>query len=280
MTESLFTISIVGFLAGFLFSMPIAGPISILITSNALKGRLRFCQLATLGSAVADFVYVFIAVFGLTKFYNWYKPAIPYILIVGAVFLFYIGYKVFKTHFDLENIEDKVKHAEIIKKQEKGAFYEGFMVNFLNPTLLINWLTSSFFVISFVTSIGYDMGGLYSMVDNNVKVMTPVDRNSAKMKTTHAYFKFEDSKALDKEVERQKAIEKPKYFPFLASTSYALALAFGSIVWFYLLSYILIHFRHKIKISIIHLIVRGLAVVLFLMGLYFGYTAVRTLLLS
>jgi threonine/homoserine/homoserine lactone efflux protein len=275
MTVSLFTISIVGFLAGFFFSMPIAGPISILITSNALKGRLRYCQLATLGSSVADFIYVFIAVFGLTRFYNWYKPGIPYVLLVGAVFLFYIGYKVFRTHFDLDNIEDKSKHAEKIKSQSKGAFYAGFMINFLNPTLLINWLTSSFFVISFVTSIGYDMGGLYSMVDNNVKVMNHAEGNKTEKKSEQPYFKFEGSKAMDKEVERQMESKKPAYFPLLASSAYAVALAFGSIVWFYLLAIILIHFRSKIKLSVIHFIVRGLAIILFLMGIYFGYTAIR-----
>jgi threonine/homoserine/homoserine lactone efflux protein len=66
MIESIITISITGLLAGFIFSMPIAGPISILITSNALKGRLRYCKLVSLGASFADFTYVFIAVFGLS----------------------------------------------------------------------------------------------------------------------------------------------------------------------------------------------------------------------
>lgn len=277
MTTSLFTISIVGFLAGFFFSMPIAGPISIIITSNALKGRLKFCQLATLGSSVADFIYVFIAVFGLTRFYSWYKPAIPYILIGGAFFLLYIGYKVFRTHFDLEQIEDKIKHAAMIKKQEKGAFYAGFMINFLNPTLLFSWLTSSFFIISFVTSIGYDMGGLYSMVDKNVQVMSHTNGKTIEKKTKRSYFQFDNSKALNEEIEHQKLDVRPAYFPLLASSLYALALAFGSIVWFYLLTLILIHFRLKIKLSIINFIVQGLGVFLCLIGIYFGYTAIRAL---
>ena len=51
MLESILTISIAGLLAGFIFSMPIAGPISILITSNALKGRLRYCNLVNLGAS-------------------------------------------------------------------------------------------------------------------------------------------------------------------------------------------------------------------------------------
>lgn len=277
MTESLFTISIVGFLAGFIFSMPIAGPISILITTNALNGRLRYCHQATIGSAIADFFYVFIAVFGLTKFYSWYKPAIPYVLMAGSIFLIFIGYKVFKTQIDLDHIEDKSKHSEKIKKQAKGAFYAGFMINLLNPTLLINWLTSSFFIISFATSIGYDMGGLYSMIDKNVQVIKNVDGKPVEKNKTAGYFKFDNSRGIDKESERQKVIVRPAYFPLLTSSVYAVALAFGSIVWFYLLAILLLRFRHKIKLGTVHFIVRGLGIILCLIGIYFGYTAVRAL---
>jgi threonine/homoserine/homoserine lactone efflux protein len=65
MSESLITISVTGLIAGFIFSMSIAGPISILITSNALKGKLKYCNLLTIGASFADLVYVFVAVFGL-----------------------------------------------------------------------------------------------------------------------------------------------------------------------------------------------------------------------
>ena len=75
MWESIITIAITGLFAGFIFAMPIAGPISILITSNALKGRLRYCNLVSLGASVADFTFVFIAVFGLTRLYSLYAPA-------------------------------------------------------------------------------------------------------------------------------------------------------------------------------------------------------------
>ena len=126
MTESLITISIVGLIAGFLFSMPIAGPISVLITSNALKGRVKFCKHATNGASLADFVYVFIAVFGLTNLYSWYKPVIPYVLIIGALFLIYLGIKIFKTKLDLEHIgEDEIPEAKL-KKRIKTDFGQDF----------------------------------------------------------------------------------------------------------------------------------------------------------
>src|SRR5674536_284082 len=95
MGESIITMSIAGLLAGFIFSMPIAGPISILITSNALKGRLRYCNLVNLGASIADFAYVFIAVYGLTKLYSFYKPIIPYIFSFGSLLLIYLGYKIY-----------------------------------------------------------------------------------------------------------------------------------------------------------------------------------------
>src|ERR1700727_1438165 len=102
--SSIITLSLVGLLVGFVFSMPIAGPISILVTSNALKGRIRYCRLAAVGSSLADFIYVFCAVFGMTRFYSFLKPIIPYVLIVGMGFLFYLGYKISHTKIDLDHI--------------------------------------------------------------------------------------------------------------------------------------------------------------------------------
>ena len=90
MSESLITISVAGLIAGFIFSMPIAGPISILVTSNALKGKLKYCNLLTIGASLADLFYVFIAVYGLTRFFSVYKPVIPYITGFGSLFIIFI----------------------------------------------------------------------------------------------------------------------------------------------------------------------------------------------
>ncbi|HAW59184.1 MAG TPA: hypothetical protein DCX03_09290, partial [Bacteroidales bacterium] len=70
MVSNFVTISIVGLLAGFVFSVPVAGPISILITSNALKGKFWYSLKAAIGASFADFFYVFISMLGLTHFYE------------------------------------------------------------------------------------------------------------------------------------------------------------------------------------------------------------------
>ena len=64
MTESIITISVAGLMAGIIFSMPIAGPISILITTNAIKGKASYCNRVNLGAAFGTFTYVFFAVYG------------------------------------------------------------------------------------------------------------------------------------------------------------------------------------------------------------------------
>ena len=168
MTGHLVTISIIGLLAGFLFSMPIAGPISILITSNALKGRLKYCNLLTVGAAIADFIYVLIAVYGITNLFSAYKSIIPYILGIGAILVFYVGFRIVRTKFDLDHIDEEQKLADKQDNKHKGAIYTGFMLNFLNPTLFFGWLISSFIALSFAASLGFNTGGLSTVVDQSL----------------------------------------------------------------------------------------------------------------
>ena len=81
LSGNLIIISVIGLLVGIIFSIPVAGPTSIVIASNALNGRIRYCILLCIGASFADLVYVFISVYGLTMFYDLYKPYIPYVLI-------------------------------------------------------------------------------------------------------------------------------------------------------------------------------------------------------
>jgi threonine/homoserine/homoserine lactone efflux protein len=277
MFESIITISIAGLLAGFIFSMPIAGPISILITSNALKGRTRYCNLVSIGASIADFTYVFIAVFGLTKLYSLYKPFIPYILSAGSIFFLFLGYKIIRTKIDIEHLEDKSHLTEKIEKRERGAFYTGFMINFLNPTLFIGVLTSSFFVISLIAALGLHTGGLAGRMDQNVKEINII--NGKKTESPQGFsFQQLDHMQIGKNKNRQPdRTTYPAYFHLIISICYALFLSVGSIIWFYLMTFLIVHFRRRINIKIITVFVRSLGIVLWLFGLYFGYLGVNML---
>ena len=143
MIENTLTISITGFLAGFIFSMPVAGPISIIITSNALKGKLRFCDRTAIGSVIVEFFYVLIAVFGIATLYPFYKPVIPYILIVGSILILTVGIKIVKTRLDLKSID--TKNIVTDKIANRGGFRIGLFLNLTNPTLFFGWLAAVVF---------------------------------------------------------------------------------------------------------------------------------------
>jgi threonine/homoserine/homoserine lactone efflux protein len=279
MTESIITISIVGFIVGFFFSMPIAGPISILITSNAFHGRAKYCYQVTAGASIADFIYVFVALFGLTKLYSLYKPAIPYILLLGSFFLLFIGYKIFKTKVDIEHLDAKNLLPKKIDKKIKGAFYTGFLINFLNPTIFIGWITSSFIVISFVASMGFNMGGLDSIIDQNVKDINNIEGNIIEKPQIPSYFQFDNSRVLVQEEHQNASTYFPKSFPLIISICYSFFLALGSIVWFYLLVLIISRFLHKININMLNRIVNYLGILLCFIGIFFAYTAIKMFLL-
>lgn len=275
MLDSLITISIVGLIVGFIFSMPIAGPISILVTSNALKGRIKFCNLATAGASFADFVYVFAAVYGLTKFYAAYKPFIPYILLAGTFFLIYLGYKISKTNVDLEHIGDKSKLLGNIKKERSG-FWTGFLLNFLNPTLFLGWLSSSFIIISVVAALGFNTGGLDKSVDNSFQTINKKGDDIALRNKTLSYLHI-DSTRFKKEV-AVSTPQLPKNFPLLLSACYAFFLSVGSIIWFFYLAFLLNKNRHRININTVNSIIRILGYVLCVFGLLLGYKALTMLM--
>jgi threonine/homoserine/homoserine lactone efflux protein len=275
MGESIITMSLAGLLAGFLFSMPIAGPISILITTNALKGRLRYCNLVNIGASFADFTYVFIAVFGLTRLYSFYKPIIPYIFSFGSLLLIYLGYKIYRTKIDIEHLEDKTHIIEKIKKREKGAFYTGFMINFFNPTLFIGWLTSSLFVISFIAALGLHTGGLAVKIDQNAKEIGNIEGKKIESSQGLAFKKLDNIPILKNKDHHVDQTIFPASFHLLISICYAFFISVGSIIWFYLLAHMIVRYRKRINIKIISAFVKSLGIILCFIGLYFGFQAVR-----
>jgi threonine/homoserine/homoserine lactone efflux protein len=275
MLESILTMSVAGFLTGFIFSMPIAGPVSILITSNALKGRLRYCNLFNIGASMGDFIYVFIAVFGLTKLYTFYKPVIPYIFSFGSLLLFFLGYKIFRTKLDIEHLEDKIHISEKIKKKEKGAFYTGFMINFLNPTLFIGWLTSSLLVISFIAALGFHTGGLAIKIDQNAKEIGNIEGKKIESRHDSAIKKLDNYPRLKFRDHQVDQTIFPASFHLVISICYAFFIAIGSIVWFYLLAFLIVRYRKRINIKIISGFIKSLGIFLCFIGCYFGLQAVK-----
>jgi threonine/homoserine/homoserine lactone efflux protein len=279
MSGSLITISVAGLIAGFLFSTPIAGPISFLVTSNALKGRLRYCNFLTIGASFADLVYVFLAVFGLTKFYSLYKPVIPYLMGAGSVFLIIIGYTIFKSKIDPEKLSDEIHLPKRIKERGHSGFYTGFFVNFLNPTLFFGWLTTSFIVISVVSSLGFNTGGMNLMIDQNIAELNNIQGKVIEKPELPGYLKFDTLQLLKKETAVKRVETTPKENShFIISLCFAVSLSLGSIIWFYLLALFICRHRKSINIKILNLAINSLGIVLGLFGVFLIYKTLSLIL--
>lgn len=267
-------------MAGFIFSMPIAGPISILITSNALKGRLKYCDLLAAGASIADFIYVLVGVYGITHFFTEYKGLIPYILGAGSFFILFVGIRIIRTKFDVEHIDEESTITEKKDKKHHSAFYTGFMINLLNPTLFFGWLVSSFIILSFAASLGFNTSGLNTSINQDLNQIEHIEGGMSEKRQIPSYMQFDTLKILRKE--HKKIIEEPVKLPanyhLLVSLFYSAFLSVGSILWFMLLAIILARFRKKININVLNWIIRSLGIIMCLFALFFGYTAVKLLL--
>lgn len=251
-----------GFTAGFILSIPVAGPINILITSNALLGKLRYCLRVALGASVIEFFYVLIIVFGIVSLYEFYKPFVPYILIIGAVVLVVVGIKVMKTRFNLTNVNLK----EIVKDKiaNKGGFSTGILINITNPSLFLGWLSSTFIIFSLASSLNLNTGGLDMIVQENLDT---IQKMNSEKKLEHKV----DSSI----VERFNNHSKPDQLnPVVLSLIYAGSLTLGSFLWLNFYSRMIVKFRTKLRIGLISGIIKILGFVLILIGVFLAYKSI------
>jgi len=269
MLESITTVLIIGFVAGFIFSMPIAGPISILITSNALKGNKRFCIRTALGATLVEFVFVLTAVYGMTIIFSAYSSIIPYLLIIGAVFLFFVGIKVFSSKIELEDFNKTNVDKDIIKTENKGGLRMGIIINLTNPSLFFGILASSFLVLSFASSVGLNTGGLDLLVQENVTSIQEITGDA--LKGIDSTFVYQNN--LSNQVEHSS-------YTLLLSIVYAFSLASGGFAWLYILMFLLIKYRNIIEMNYLNWIIRGLSIALFGISAYLLYTAIKIILLQ
>src|SRR3990170_848917 len=254
--ESALTIIIIGFVAGFILSIPIAGPINILVTTNALLGKLRYCIRVAIGASVIEFFYVLIIVFGIVSLYQVYKPFVPYILII-------VGIRVMKTKFDLTNVN--LKNIVRDRIANKGGFTTGILINITNPSLFLGWLSSTFVIFSLASSLSLNTGGLDLIVKENLDSIKKINsENKLEQKVDNGI------------IERFNNQSKPDELnPIVLSLIYAASLSIGSFIWLNFYTRFIVKFRNKLRIGLISSIIRILGFGLVLIGIYLAYNSIK-----
>jgi threonine/homoserine/homoserine lactone efflux protein len=142
---------LLGFVFGFVGSMPVAGPIAVLVFGRGLEGRLRSGVYLALGAAIAESVYAYVAYWGigaLLTSHRWIDLtsralAAVILIVLGARFAF---------------VRNRQERAEVASERpnvgNKRSFLLGFTITALNPALIATWSAAvttlhSFDVVSF-----------------------------------------------------------------------------------------------------------------------------------
>ncbi len=266
MLEIIFILFLVGAIAGIIYSMPIAGPISIIVVSKAFQGKVRFCLRTALGAAFIEFIYVFIVVYGIAALYEFYRPILPYFLFIGASFITIIGLKIRKQKIDLKSLESKIIITD--KYKNRGGLRTGIAINLTNPTLLINWFIASFITLSFVSSIGLNTGGLDLILNQNIKSVSEIAGSELQP--------FENTNSVIEDNLNREPDEPVT--PLIMSIAFALGVGAGVYIWLHILTRLIIKFRDKIKTSVLDKLIYCLGIMLTLMGIFLGYRAVNALI--
>jgi threonine/homoserine/homoserine lactone efflux protein len=124
---------------GFFGSMPLLGPISVVVVSRVANREFDDARRIGVGAALAEGIYAAIAFWGFAEFLSRHPIVVP--LSHGATALLLVGLGIRFMLFR----EDDQRHTGT---RRTGSTLLGFSVSALNPTLIVTWSAAVAFLYS------------------------------------------------------------------------------------------------------------------------------------
>src|SRR5688572_14341930 len=179
-TSILFAL-LAGSIMGFLGSMPIAGPVAVLVLERGLIRRGREGLGVAMGAAAAESVYAFLAYWGLgTVLYA--SPSLLHASrLVGAGVMITLGIYLATRKSPPRAITEDPAPAG----RKRRGFLLGLSVTFLNPTIIVSWTM----VTATVHSTGWAAPGMVSGVAFALGVGAG-DRKSTRLNSSHSQISY------------------------------------------------------------------------------------------
>jgi threonine/homoserine/homoserine lactone efflux protein len=134
-------VSLVAFVFAFVGSLPLAGPIALLVVSNGASGRYKDARRIAFGAAVAEGIYAFLAFWGFATFLARHALVLPISHGITAVVLCGLG-----THFLFFTL--KARSTKLHDESDSGRFWVGLSIAAVNPTLIVTWGAVTTFLYS------------------------------------------------------------------------------------------------------------------------------------
>lgn len=123
-----------GLLTGLILSIS-AGPAFFAIIETSLENGFKAAAFMAIGIICSDILYVMIAWFGASRFFDEPKNTVIMGVVGGAILILFGLSYIIKKHKDTEQ-----KEITIEKNNPVWIIFKGFLINMLNPFVLLFWL--------------------------------------------------------------------------------------------------------------------------------------------
>ena len=137
---------LIGLALGFFGSVPVAGPIAVLVFTYGLAGRFRSAVFLSLGAAAAEAIYACAAFWGVGTLLARYPSVV--LASNGVIGSLLIAVGVVLIRRESSAVDEKRSNV-----REARALTLGFTIAILNPTFLVTWsaVTAALYGAGFVS---------------------------------------------------------------------------------------------------------------------------------
>jgi threonine/homoserine/homoserine lactone efflux protein len=122
-------------LAMFSFSLVMSitpGPVNMIILSSGIRYGVKRTIPYVSGATIGFTLLLLFIGFGFSQFIKAYPFFLTYLAIVGSLYIIYMGYKIAFSKLELE-----------IDKRDAPKFYEGFLLQWINPKAWISCVSGA-----------------------------------------------------------------------------------------------------------------------------------------
>lgn len=111
------------------------GPGVFALLARAMTQGARSCFSLALGMTISDIIYLVLACLGLAVIANHWGGFFTVIRIVGAIYLIYLGWKMWTRRAEITRQLDVTS-----KKDEFKSFIQGFLISASNPKVILFYI--------------------------------------------------------------------------------------------------------------------------------------------
>lgn len=128
------------FIAIFIFGIT-PGPGTFAILARSMLHGAKSCLWLSVGMVISDIAYLVMACFGLAAIATTWEEAFVFIRIAGAIYLIYLGYKMWTSPIttELTNNNGQTK-ATGYNSSAASGFVQGFLISASNPKVILFYI--------------------------------------------------------------------------------------------------------------------------------------------